>query len=316
MQVDNTGFVTITPDQTNYVIGAKAADAMPKNYRQFEATHTYQVPEKVSITLVASGQPSVAAFQSLHGLSLAGVHVVSLRQEPHFMVDKGSVTEFKGAENDGGSGLTPAAIILREAELMKCARDESTIYVLNDKVKSKEGNKEIVSFRRRDAIAVEHVESEEESVRALGGHYSRIFVTDNNARSLVMQVDALVNAILHSLKSGHKKIHLHCNQGMGRATMGKLIAVCLIHAKTHTLDEIKGFFNDRSVYKYEQQKMERSMAFFNHFYRYCRENDPGVVSWSDWATREAILAPLLASLSTSKATKNKKRGQAPAQSPT
>lgn len=304
--------------ETKFIVSADANDHQPKVFRQLTVAHHFCSKETpLEIVLSASGQYSVKGLKTLHMKASerqATLHVFNLREEPHFMIEGHAITHNNGFNNDANRHLTIEQIQAKEDATLAEVREAKSIEVHSDLKKRKEKHSDGTQTRTfyyasQTKLDVTVAHKEEDCVKALGAHYTRVLFTDHNPQGVVKNVDHFVQAALKAFREGHTWLHFHCHEGKGRAAMAVLISSVMVHAKTHSLDQIIDKFKSGEEYFFEKKKYKMFTEFFGHFHSYCKEADITKETWIEFATRKEILEPLLQNLPKNRDEKRAKKAK-------
>ena len=275
---------TPTPE-ARFIITASLTDEQPKHFRTLPTTYLNR-----AVTLSASGQPSEMGFYTLHNKiqEFGQTHIINLRQEHHFFVNKSAITYYHGEENDANKGLSKDEILSQLRPLIDQIHTAGSIQIATGRQKQKIQGVKVTTFEKTVPMTVQETSSEDEVLEKLEIPYTFFPITDHNMKALGERIDALIQTVLSRLATGTKWIHFHCQGGKARSAMAMLLSAILLEAKTKSLKEIERIFTLNQDFHFEARKYKKFTVFFEHYYTYCKENNPQEISWSAWAKKKGV----------------------------
>lgn len=209
--------------------------------------------------------------------------VVSLRQEAYAAVG-GHPVSWIAPEDWGNIGKTSQEIVAEERQLVdQLHRMDSVQLFSHQDAKVASDSPWSVTLAKPRAI------EEEALIRAGGGQFARLMVTDH-LRPDCEQVDEFVALIRKAAKLG-TWVHVHCKGGRGRTSTHMTMYDMLYNARQVSATEILyrqtalgGSDLTETGGKRAEQREDR-LSFVLAFHEYCRENPidaPHPRTWSEW----------------------------------
>lgn len=272
--------------------------AEPRNFRMasddWRVEPEDEAPSREGLdNLRASGSAQCTAdgfaalYATLSAAPGAAIYDVDLRQESHGFVDGLPVSWFE-ERNQANAGKTPEEALADEKERLSELAGEETTFSPEEKNDKK----------RFDAVtfAPEIVQTEKETVEAVGFRYARFYVTDRTKPDT-----ETVEAFLDFVESlpADAWVHFHCHAGHGRTT-SFLVMYDMIRNPEVPADEIieRQYLiggSDLTAMKKAEWKNEQAiqrLELLRNFSRYVREKRAGetTLRWSAWIEEEAEAA--------------------------
>lgn len=232
-----------------------------------------------SDTIATTGQieriASAANVQDLEHL-----YIVDLRQEPHVVADRYTLT-LRGPKDWANVGLSHDEALQREADWINDLRRSENL-----KIDSAEDFKTGTRPMRSVTLHRPEIVSEQELVERTGAKYARLTVTDH-LRPDNEAVDRFVD-IVRQMPPG-AAMHVHCKGGRGRTTTFMAVYDMLHNAQRVSADGI--IDRQGGLGHYQLKKIDGQNAVFRRdrlsflylFHQYAEQNPGGQPqTWSAW----------------------------------
>lgn len=236
-----------------------------------------------------SAQPTAAGFAALYA-TLSGaaagapVYDVDLRQESHGFADGLPVSWYE-ERNQANAGKTPEEVARDEAERLAGLAGEETVF-------SPEEKKDRKRFGEMTFTPL-NVQTEKETVEAIGFRYARFYVTDRSEPDT-----ETVEAFLAFVESLPKDawVHFHCRAGHGRTTSFMAMYDMIRNPEVPAEEIIERQYliggSDLTAMKKDAWRNEQivlRLEMLHNFSRYVRARSAGETSlpWGAWVEEEA-----------------------------
>jgi|GEM_PF-3024993 len=252
----------------SFIISALNTEGLPSNFRSIEGG---------DVCVSASKQPSEEGIRLIYEKALFSnkrLHVVDLREEPHFFAEGHAVTFYNGLNNDDNRGLSEAEINAKESAMLINLRLQETFEaygerkkvktgpaVFIDGVKQKNKNKEL-QLGNKISIATGDVKKEEDFVRTLKeAKYTRIHCTDHKIDEMTECSNEIIDLVKHACDLRNEWIHFHCHGGKGRASVALLTAYIFLNKEN--LEESIGHLISQDGFEWEREKYTHNKEVFD-----------------------------------------------------
>ena len=274
--------------------------ALPRNFRTTSdplKPSTEKAPDLTGLAdLHAAGSGAFSAGEFKVALARMGgpVTVFDLRQESHVFVNGGPISWF--ATNDWANvGRSHEEIVGDEARREGGMAPGEKLALCDDNA-VKAPDKAATPVE----LVVENASTEEEVVKALGGKYVRLTITDH-VRPDDAEVDRFIEAV-RALPAGGW-VYFHCRAGKGRTTTFLALYDMLSNAGRVSVEDIARrqelLGEDLDVLRpaasgsWKVPYTEDRMAFVRAFHDYAQANPGGRPQlWSEWLRSPAARAEL------------------------
>ncbi|NTX22023.1 phosphatase domain-containing protein [Burkholderia cepacia] len=267
-------------------------DCSAEYFRYFRTTNDLNaLPEHLNREglgeLRLSGSDTIATTGQIERIARAAnvqnlerLYIVDLRQEPHVVADRYTLT-LRGPKDWANVGLAHDEALRREAAWIDDLRRSEHL-----KIESAEDFKTGTRPMRSVTLHRPEIVSEQALVERTGAKYARLTVTDH-LRPDNDTVDRFVD-IVRQMPPG-AAMHVHCKGGRGRTTTFMAVYDMLRNARRVSADGI--IDRQGGLGRYELKKIGGQNAVFRQdrlsflylFHQYAEQNLGGQPqTWSEW----------------------------------
>jgi rhodanese-related sulfurtransferase len=220
----------------------------------------------------ASKQPSEAGIRWLKEEAKKAnktLHIIDLRAEPHFFIEKQSLTYYSGLHNDENANLSLKEILEKESQMQRALITNKTIDVYKKYIKIPERN--FLAFEGQFIMPTSELQTEEELIRNLKEiRYTRIPFTDHDIKQMAEQIGTIVEIVQKALEQKNVWIHFHCHGGKARSATAVITTHLFIKGSKDI--EIKQALNELFLVEecFQERKKYRKIApYIGAIYNTC-----------------------------------------------